>query len=712
MSDTTKLIIDGDELEVPSWYNLLQACEEAGAEIPRFCYHERLSVAGNCRMCLVEVKGGPPKPVASCAQGVRDLRPGPNGEPPEVSTKSDMVKKARNGVMEFLLINHPLDCPICDQGGECDLQDQAMAYGRGGSRFDENKRAVDDKNMGPLVNTIMTRCIQCTRCVRFIAEVGGVEEIGMASRGEGAEITTYLEANLTSNLSGNVIDLCPVGALTSKPYAFNARPWELTKTETIDVMDAMGANIRMDVRGAAVMRIQPTLNDDVNEEWISDKSRFCWDGLNRQRLDKPYIRENGKLREADWGEALSLTAEKLSGDPQKIAALAGDLACVEGMKATLDLMRDLGVQNTDCRQDGSQIGVDGEGKPAPRQSYLFNSTFAGIDEADAILLIGTNPRDEMPVMNARIRHAWLERDVPIALIGAEADLTYDYDHISDDPSALNELLAGKGFGKALKSAEKPMIIVGQGAQLREDGADILRAAQALAHNSGTITEAWNGFNILHTAAARVGGLDIGFLPGEGGMDIADVIGACETGSIETVLLLGADEIEGEHLGNAFVIYIGSHGDRGAHRADVILPAAAYSEKTATYVNTEGRVQMTSRALFPKGEAKEDWAILRAISEVMGKALPYDTADQLREQLAEENSIFQVLGVAPGAEGADAFAASINAEVKPTLSSDPIEFTIDDFYLTNAIARASKTLAEVSADAKARASAASTPIAAE
>ncbi|HXI88187.1 MAG TPA: NADH-quinone oxidoreductase subunit NuoG, partial [Parvularculaceae bacterium] len=458
MSDTRIVKVNGREVEVAANLTLLQACEAAGEEIPRFCYHERLSVAGNCRMCLIEVKGGPPKPVASCAQNVRDLRPGPDGSPPELFTNTPMVKKAREGVMEFLLINHPLDCPICDQGGECDLQDQAVAYGRDGSRYAENKRAVDNKYMGPLIKTIMTRCIQCTRCVRFATEIAGVDDLGLINRGEDAEITTYLEKAVESELTGNLIDVCPVGALTSRPYAFEARPWELTKTETIDAMDAVGSNIRVDVRGREILRILPRIHEDVNEEWISDKTRFIWDGLKRQRLDKPYIRENGKLRPASWDEALSLVATKLKAtQPNKIATVVGDLVPTEAVKALKDLMRAIGTPHLDCRQDGAPLG-------GARESYLFNTGIAGLERADAILLIGTNPRHEAPIINARIRKAWLHNlDLKIGLIGEQRDLTYAYDHLGDGPQALADLAAGKGaFFGALKAAARPAIVIGMG----------------------------------------------------------------------------------------------------------------------------------------------------------------------------------------------------------------------------------------------------------
>ena len=677
----TKILVDGVEVDVPPELTLLQACEAAGAEIPRFCYHERLSIAGNCRMCLIEVKVGGksgPKPVASCAQQVKDLPPPRDDKLNELVTKSDVVKRARNGVMEFLLINHPLDCPICDQGGECDLQDQSMAYGRGGSRFDENKRAVEEKYMGPLIKTVMTRCIQCTRCVRFITEVAGAPEIGATGRGEDMEITTYLEAAVTSELSANVIDLCPVGALTSKPYAFNARPWELTKTPSVDVTDALGSAIRVDARGDSVLRVLPMVNEEINEEWISDKTRYAVDGLSRQRLDRPYIREGGKLRPASWREALEATAKALSGDPKKIGAIAGDLACAESMKATLDFFRGLGSPNTDCRADGAPIGG------GPRQGYLFNSTIAGVDEADAILLIGANPRLEAPVLNARIRKAWL-RGAEIALLGERTDLTYPYAHLG---VSLADMRLRSETIEKLRAAKRPMIIVGPGALARADGAAVLRAIAKLAAEAGVVREGWNGFNVLHTAASRVGGLDLGFLPGAGGKNAREML----TGGMDTLFVLGVDEAALPKAGT--IIYLGTHGDAGAHRADIILPGAAYTEKDATWVNTEGRVQYGRRATFPKGEAKEDWTILRALSGVLGKTLPYDSLGDLRAKMIADHPTFGQVDYAPGAADLAGFdPAQLGAQGK--VSSEPLRSPITDFYLTNPIARASKTMAECS-----------------
>ena len=680
----SKIIIDGTEIDVPAEYTLLQACEAAGAEVPRFCFHERLSIAGNCRMCLVEVKGGPPKPTASCAMNVRDLRPGPNGEPPVVLTTSPMVKKAREGVMEFLLINHPLDCPICDQGGECDLQDQAMAYGVDTSRFAENKRAVEDKEIGPLVKTTMTRCIQCTRCVRFSTEVAGVTDLGLTGRGEDVEITSYLEAAMTSELQGNIIDLCPVGALTSKPYEFKARPWELTKTESVDVMDATGAAIRVDSRGSEVMRILPRLNEAVNEEWISDKTRFIFDGLKTQRLDRPFIRVNGKLQSASWQEAFAAIADKVKATkPARIGALAGQLAAVEDMFALKSLMDSLGVSNLDARFPGSPLHPK-----HGRASYVFNSTIAGIEDADAIIIIGSNPRLESPVLNARIRKRYVRGDVFIGVVGEQADLTYPYEYLGAGPDSF-----AKSVEKALTGKQKPIFVIGQGALNRADGAAVLSMVAEAARKLGVVKDGWNGFNVLHTEAALVGALDLGFVPGEGGLDTAAML---TSGALDVLFLLGVDEVvvpEG-----AFVVYQGTHGDAGAHRADVILPGAAFTEKSGLYVNTEGRVQMTNRASFPPGEAREDWAILRALSAVLGKALSFDSLSQLRKSLFVAHPHFAAIN---GIAVSDAGAINVLAGLGGKVGKDAFHSPVTDFYLTNPIARASKTMAACSALAKAR-----------
>jgi NADH-quinone oxidoreductase subunit G len=601
-----------------------------------------------------------------------------------IHTNTPAVRKARQGVMEFLLINHPLDCPICDQGGECDLQDQAMAYGYDRSRFQENKRAVKEKHMGPLIKTIMTRCIHCTRCIRFATEIAGVEDLGATGRGEDMEITTYLEKALASELSANVIDLCPVGALTSKPYAFSARPWELRKTETIDVHDALGSNIRVDVRGREAMRVLPRVNEDVNEEWISDRTRFAVDGLKRQRLDRPYIRVDGKLRAATWDEAFQAIAGRLQGvGGERIAAVAGDLCDAESMMALKDLMTALGSPNLDCRQDGAKIGG------GPRAGYLFNSTIAGIEEADALLLVGANPRWEAAVLNARIRKRWLGGRLKIGVVGPRLDLTYKYEHLGAGPQTLKELADGThAFAATLKAAQNPMLIVGMGALSRPDGAAVLAACRQVAETCGLLKGEWNGFNVLHNAAGRVAGLDLGFLPGEGGRDVAGILAGAQAGEIDLVWLLGADEIDAGRLGHAFVVYQGHHGDRGAHRADVILPGAAYTEKDGLWVNLEGRVQLGRKANFPPGDAREDWTILRAFSDVIGKRLPYDNIGQLRRRMA---------GSAPHFAQVDEIVETPWGAFGQTGPMDPAPFEtpIRDFYMTNAICRASVTMAECS-----------------
>ncbi len=664
MSDLRKIIIDDTEIEVDGAMTLIQACEQAGIEVPRFCYHERLSIAGNCRMCLVEVVGGPPKPAASCAMQVRDLRPGPEGQPPVVKTNSPMVKKAREGVMEFLLINHPLDCPICDQGGECDLQDQAMAYGVDFSRFREPKRATEDLDLGPLVETHMTRCISCTRCVRFTSEVAGITQMGQTGRGEDAEITSYLGETLDSNLQGNIIDLCPVGALVSKPYAFTARPWELTKTETIDVMDALGSNIRVDCKGREVMRILPRNHDGVNEEWISDKTRFVWDGLRRQRLDKPYVREDGKLRPASWGEALSAAATAMKG--KKIAGLVGDLAPVEAAFALKQLVEGQGGK-VECRTDKAKLPAGN------RSAYVGTASIEDIDSAQMIQLIGCNPRVEAPVLNARIRKAW-SNGCNIGLVGEAVDLTYDYAHIGTDRKAL-ENLSSKEIGAAKDM--NTVVIIGQGALTEADGEAVLAHAMKLAENSNS------KFMVLHTAAGRVGAMDAGCTT-EGGLEAA-IEGA------EVVYNLGADEVE--IAAGPFVIYQGSHGDRGAHRADVILPGAAYTEEQGLFVNTEGRPQLALRAGFAPGEAKENWAILRALSAEIDATLPYDSLPQLRTALVAEVPHLTQIDTVPENDWQPVKISK--------LGKADFRGAVADFYLTNPVARASELMAELSANAKAR-----------
>ena len=672
---TVTLTIDGMDVEVEKGLTVLQACEQAGIEIPRFCYHERLSIAGNCRMCLVEMERAP-KAIASCAM--------PAADGMVIHASTPKVQQMRKSVMEFLLINHPLDCPICDQGGECDLQDQALGYGLGLGRYREGKRAVKEQNLGPLIKTIMTRCIHCTRCIRFATEVAGVPEMGATGRGENMEVGTYVEKALTSELSGNMIDLCPVGALTSGPYAFIARSWELKKTETIDVLDALGCNIRVDARGPQVMRVLPLLNEDVNEEWISDKTRFAIDGLSRQRLDQPYVRKDGKLAVATWDEAFSAIAAKLKGgDATHVAALAGDLADCESMMALKELMEEVGSPHMDCRQDGAKLD------PSNRSAYLFNTSISGIDEADACLLIGTNPRLEAPVLNARLRKRYMEGAFPIAVIGPEADLTYAYDHLGAGPDILEQLLSGRHrFAKVLKQAERPMLILGQGALARDDGMAVLDLARNLAEKTGMVGEGWNGFNVLHCAAARVGGMDLRFLPGKDGADTGAILDAAGAGRMDVVYLLGADEIDMDRLGSAFVIYQGHHGDAGAHRADVVLPGAAYTEKSATYVNTEGRVQVTRKAVQPPGEAREDWKIIRALSEVLGKTIPFDTVEQVRGRMADTNPNFaNTDGLEPAKWGA--FGA------KGKIAPDSFRSPVTNFFMTDPISRASVTMAECS-----------------
>ena len=663
-----KVTVDGVEVEVPNGSSVLQACEAVGVEIPRFCYHDRLSVAGNCRMCLVEIEKAP-KPIASCAYPVADGM--------VVKTDTPMVRNGRRGVMEFLLINHPLDCPICDQGGECDLQDQAYSYGMDHSRYAENKRAVKDKYLGPLVKTFMTRCIHCTRCIRFSSEVAGVPEMGATARGEDMEVGTYIEKALTTELSGNLIDICPVGALLNRPYSFTARPWELRKTDSIDVHDAMGAAIRVDSRGSEVLRILPRINDDVNEEWLGDKSRFSHDGLKRRRLDKCWVRQDGKLRPASWSEAFGAIAAKLKDLPgERIGAVAGDLCDAESMVALKDLMGMLGSTNLDCRQDGAALDA------TRREFYLFNSTIAGIDEADAILLVGCNPRREAPVLNARIRKRWLQSHCPIASLGAPAELTYTVQHLGDGPNTLAQL--GDFYG-AMHGAKRPMVIVGQGALRRPDGASVLAAAWALATDVGAIGAEWHGFNVLHTAAARVGALDLGFLPEQGGKALPAMLG----GGVDLLWLLGADEFDTQAIGaSTFVVYQGHHGDRGAARADVILPGAAYTEKSGTWVNMEGRVQRGFLAVPPPGEAREDWAILRAFSAVIGHQLPYDDLEGVRVRLGAVNPVFKKPFVRT-------FGAETGGPATGELAGAAFVPAIADYYMTNAINRASATMAECS-----------------
>ena len=649
-----KVTVDGVELEVPQGATVLQACELAGKEIPRFCYHERLSIAGNCRMCLVEVAPGPPKPQASCAL------PAADGQ--TIRTDTAMVKKAREGVMEFLLINHPLDCPICDQGGECDLQDQAVAYGRSFSRFEENKRAIDDKYMGPVIKTSMTRCIQCTRCVRFSSEVAGVDEIGMLYRGEDSQITSYLEHAVTGELSGNLADVCPVGALLQKPQSFETRPWELKRVPGIDVMDAVGSNIRLDVRQRQVMRILPRINEDVNEEWISDKTRHHVDALVRNRLDRPWVREKGKLREASWQEALEIFAARLKKAGSKVAAIAGDLLDAETMYAAKKLLEGQGSNLLEGRQTGLTYDC------TSLSAVAFNSTIAGIETADVVLLVGSNIRWEAPLIATRVRKV-ARKGGKVFAIGPEIDLGMKVEWLGDDIKLVGKL--PKAVKDAFAKAERPAVIVGPGA-LAAGG---LGAALGLVEPLGLINGDWNGFNVLHVSASRMASLVLGYVQPGG---LADI----EAAAPELVLLLGADEMPAERLKDAYKVYIGHHGDKGASQADLVLPGAAYAEKHGTYVNTEGRVQRGEKAAFPPGEAREDWAILRAVSELVGKKLPFDSFDQLRARMVKEYSQL-------GRDGLIDLPWS-----PPKLSAKaegPIRYPIGDFFLTNAICRASPTM---------------------
>lgn len=659
-----KLTIDGMEVTVAPGTSIIQAAEQLGVEIPRFCYHDKLSVPANCRMCLVEVEKSP-KPVASCAM--------PCADDMKVHTNSPLAQKARKGVIEMLLINHPLDCPICDQGGECDLQDQTVAFGFDRSRYREDKRAVKDKELGPLVKTIMTRCIHCTRCVRFGEEIAGVEEMGVLNRGEHLEIGTYVEQMVTSELSGNIIDICPVGALTSKPYAFTARPWELRKVESIDVSDAVGSNIRIDTRGGEVLRVLPRLHEDVNEEWISDKARFAIDGLKYERLDRPYVRVNDELQPATWAQAFAEIGAKLeSADTKKIGAVVGDLADCESIIALKDFMEAYKSRNLECRQDGAQFDTS---QPC---GWRFNTTIAGIEQSDVILLIGTNPRVEAALVNARIRKTWLAKHIKVGVIGQQVDLNYPYKYLGAGPETLEELAKGKGaFAAVLSKAQNPMLILGPGALGRDDGMEVHALARKVAEKFNMVKDGWNGFNVLHTQASRVGALELGFFGG----DLDKMLKG------DVLYLLGADEIPVGSIGkDTFVIYQGHHGDRAAARADVILPGAAYTEKNATYVNVEGRVQVAKQAVFPLGDAREDWKILRALSEAVGKSLPYDDLGQVRARLAKVNPIFaEVDTIKPAAWkpfGKDG-----------KTDDSPFSLTIDNFYMTDPISRASRVMEE-------------------
>ena len=672
-----KIIIDGKDFEVEENLSIIQACEVSGVEIPRFCYHEKLSVAGNCRMCLVDIedaRGMSPKPVASCAMQVSDGL--------KIHTKTQRVKKAREGVMEFLLINHPLDCPICDQGGECDLQDQSVAYGLGGSRYEQNKRSVENKDMGPFIKTEMNRCIHCTRCVRFSTEISGSDEIGAIGRGRDMEITTYLDIAVKSELSGNVIDLCPVGALTSKPYAFSARPWELNQTESIDVMDAVGSNIRIDTKGNKVMRVLPRNNDEVNEEWISDKTRFFWDGLSLQRIDKPYLRENGKLRQVSWKKAIDVASDKLlNTNPKKIASITGDLVSIESIYSIKKLMDSIKSPNTECRQDGSKIN-------GGREKWLFNSKLSGIDVSDGCLLIGTNPRIEAALINSRIVRKSKEKNYSVGLLGNKSELNYNYDYLGDDPSIIYDLIDNKSpFCEKLSEMNKPIMIIGQGALKGDEGEDYLNLCIELANNYNFLKNDWNGFNVLHTAASRPGAMEIGFLPKERGKDLDQIIDGYKKGDISTLFLLGADEIEISEKTDCFVIYQGHHGDKGANIADLILPSPSFNEQNGLFINTEGRIQESIRATFPIGEAKEDWEIISLISKKMGLENIDNSFEDLRSSLFQS---FPHLADIDMCLSGEKLPEKIE---RKDIKQHVFKNSLNNFWLSNSITRSSRLMCE-------------------
>ena len=671
-----KVKVDGTEIEVRDDMTILQACEEAGKEIPRFCYHDRLSIAGNCRMCLVDVEGSP-KPVASCAM--------PVNEGMSIHTNTQKVKKAREGVMEFLLINHPLDCPVCDQGGECDLQDQTVAYGSGKSRFDLNKRSVEEKYMGPLIKTYMTRCIHCTRCIRFSEEVAGVEEIGAVNRGENMEITTYLEKSIDSEMSANVIDLCPVGALTSKPYQFEARPWELKKTETIDVMDAVGSNIRVDTYGWKVKRILPRLNEDINEEWISDKSRYACDGLLNQRLDTPYVRHDGNLNATDWNDALNECLSSMKNHkPDEIAFLVGDFIDLETSYLIKQLSESLNIKKIECRQEGVRLPY------SDRSQYLFNSTINGIEESDCILIIGSNVREEAPIINTRIRKHLLNKNIPIGLIGEKFDLTFDYEHLGNDLNILKSISDGENnFCKILGKAKKPMIIIGQSVLNRDDSLNAYSLIEDIVHQYSFLDSSWNGVNTLQLSASRIGALDMGCY--QSSRSLKDIYADAESGSLKLLFSFGADEIDYSKFQNTKIIYMGSHGDRGASNADLILPSAAYTEKDAIYINTEGRLQYAYQASFPPNEAKTDWKIINQISEMLNLNWGFVTLDDVREKIKNQypDLFNQVSADRPYKR------LLANKASKISFDNKEIGSMIKDFYLTDSISRLSKTMAECS-----------------
>ena len=667
-----KITIDNKEIDFENGMTVMQACELANTEIPRFCYHDKLSIAGNCRMCLVEMEKSP-KPIASCAM--------PAGEGMIIKTNTELVKKARKGVMEFLLINHPLDCPICDQGGECDLQDQALHYGFDKSRYEENKRAVSNKHMGPLVSTIMTRCIHCTRCVRFSTEIAGVDDLGLLGRGENAEITTYLEKTIESELSGNVIDLCPVGALTSKPYAFQSRPWELKKTESIDVFDGMGASIRIDSRGKSVLRILPRVNDEINEEWINDKSRFAIDGLSKQRLDVPFIKKEGKLVTSNWNSSLELIISELNKRSLKnTLALSGKFTDIESIYSAKVFLRSIDSNFYDCRFDNAQF------IPNNRGSYIFNSSIQEIDNSDAILLVGSNPRWEASVLNSRIRKAYINNDCKVGLIGPKTELTYNYKHLSENISFLNNILNEEcEFSSILKNAKKPLIIIGSSAINYEDGKEVIKLCGEISSKYNISNDQFDGLNILQQNISRVGALDIGFYNEVFDKNYEKAVKDHVTKNKPVVFLLGLDEINFSILNEAFVVYIGHHGDEGANYADVILPSPAFPEKSSTFVNLEGRTLQTTKCFHPIGDAKEEWKIFRALSDHFKKNIKFNNLDELRRELISNFDFLKELNQIPNKE-----IIKFNSTEK--IQSRNIKFNISNFYMTDSISRASTTMA--------------------
>ena len=667
-----KIVINGKEIEFEKGMTVLQACELADVEIPRFCYHEKLSIAGNCRMCLVEMEKSA-KPIASCAM--------PAAEGMNIKTNTDLVEKARKGVMEFLLANHPLDCPVCDQGGECDLQDQSMYYGVDKSRFVENKRQVSEKYMGPLIKTQMTRCIHCTRCVRFATEVAGVPEIGAIGRGENMEITTYLEKAMESELSANVIDLCPVGALTSKPYAFEARPWELKKTESIDVMDAVGSNIRVDTYNWEVKRILPRLNNHINEEWISDKTRYSCDGLLKQRLDVPYIKKNNKLQKSNWNEAISLLVDKINSvDPNKIAGHIGDMVNLENALSFKKFFSILKCNNLEFRERKFYINS------SDKRNYIFNSSIKGIEESDLILLIGTNPRHEATMLNARIRKVFAQRQIPIFSLGNPGDLTYKYSKIGDTTDDLKKIFNKESeFSKKLLSSKKPIIIIGESALELKSGKYILEEFKNFLNINNFIKKDWNAFNFLPQNASTVGLIDLKVLTKDD-EEQCSFFERLKNNQFELLYLLGSDNLDIKK-NNEFIVYQGSHGDRGAEIADLILPSAAFTEQNGLYENLEGRVQECKKASYPVGESLEDWKIFNLILKKLKKNEDLSNFDLLRKEVLSLIPNFTKLNELPS------FKENSNYNSTPNFVSEKVKIKELDYFFTNAISRSSKTMSE-------------------